>query len=140
VKSSAAECVGTVQKGRFIPADPVSYAITARYLEGKPVCLKRLFGKRSRKQGNAWHGIVVPIYMQCMGHTNHDFAHYELVKHIRPMVTVDIKGREVISPTPTKDMDTKESMELYKDAQDFLSIEYGVYVPDPDPNWKGFSS
>ena len=134
------ECLGTIQKGEFIPADPVSWAFDSKKLEGKPVCVKRVFGKRSTKQNNAWHGVVVPIYMQCAGHTNHDFAHYELVKHIRPLVTLDIKGREVTSPTPTRNMDTKESMDLYRDAQDFISIEYGVYVPDPDPSWKGFSA
>ena len=134
------ECLGTIQKGQFIPADPVSYAMAAKKMEGKPVCIKRVFGKRSVKQGNAWHGIVVPIYMECMGQVNHDFAHYELVKQINPLVTLDIRGREVMSPKPTKDLDTKESMELYKKAQDFISIEYGVYVPDPDPNWKGFAA
>jgi len=134
------EVLVSVTDGKIIPADPVSWAFDAPKLEGHPCGVRRIFGKRTKKQGNAWHGIVVPIYQRCMGHLNHDFAHYELVKLIRPLVTIDIKGREHIGPTPTHDMDTKESLELYKDAQDFIATEYGVDVPDPDPAWRGFKS
>jgi len=132
---------GKVEKGEFIPADPVGHAMDIAKFNGKPVTqiIKQIFPKRSLKQNNAWHGIVVPLYMRCMGHLNHDFAHYELVKHLVPMVTIDIKGREKIGPTPTKDMDTKQSLELYRMAQDFLATEYGVNCPDPDPNWRGFA-
>lgn len=132
------EPLGTVKDGKWVPANPVDWAFDAPKLEGHPCGIRRIFGKRSTKQGNAWHGIVVPIYMRCMGHLNHDFAHYELVKLIRPTIVFDMKGQERFSPTPTHDMDTKESLELYRDAQDFIGSEYGVEVPDPDPAWKGF--
>jgi hypothetical protein len=134
------ESVGKTENGKFIPSDPVSRAIGIQSLNGKPTIetLEEYFPKRSTKQNSAWHGIVVPIYMACMGHTNHDFAHYELVTKIDPLVTIDIKGREHIGPTPTKNKTTKESMELYKKAQDFIAIEYQVEVPDPSPDWKGF--
>lgn len=136
--SSQVESLGTVKDGKFIPADPVSWAFDSKKLEGHPCCLRRVFGKRTKKQGGAWWGVVVPIYQRCMGHLNKDFAHYELVTQIRPLVTLDIKGRERIGPTPTHNMDTKQSMELYRDAQDFIGSEYGIPVPEPDINWKGF--
>lgn len=131
---------GKVENGQFIPADPVAHALDLRKFNGKAVTqiTKQFFPKRSQKQNNAWHGIVVPIYMRCMGHLNHDFAHYELVKHLDPLVTIDINGREHIGPSPTKTKNTKESLELYRKAQDFIATEYGITVPDPDPNWKGF--
>lgn len=133
---------GKVEDGRYIPADPVAWSMALGRLNSKPVMvtLKQLFGKRTVKQNNAWHGIVVPIYMACAGHINHDFAHYELVTHIDPLVTIDIKGREKIGPTPTRNKNTKESMELYRKAQDFIATEYGADVPDPSPDWKGFSA
>lgn len=132
---------GKIENGEFLPADPVGHAMDIARFNGKAVTqtIKQLFPKRSLKQNNAWHGVVVPIYMRCMGHLNHDFAHYELVTHLAPMVTLDIKGREKIGPTPTKTMDTKQSWELYRMAQDFISIEYNVHVPDPNPDWKGFA-
>ena len=136
------ESPGKMEGGKFIPADPISRAIGMQSLNGKVVTeiYEEYFPGRTRKQNNAWHGIVVPIYMACMGHTNHDFAHYELVTKLDPLVTIDIKGREHIGPTPTKNKTTKESMELYKKAQDFLAIEYEVDCPDPSPDWKGFAA
>lgn len=133
---------GKVENGVYIPADPVGHARALWGLNNKAVMmtLRQFFGKRSLKQNNAWHGIVVPIYMECMGHLNHDFAHYELVTLLAPMVTIDIKGREKIGPSPTKTMDTKQSLELYRKAQDFIATEYNVPVPDPDPNWAGFGA
>ena len=134
------ESLVTIQAGKITPVDPVSWAFDSKLLEGHPCCVRRVFGKRTRRQGNAWHGIAVPIYMKCMGHLNHDFAHYELVTHLEPLVTLDIKGRERIGPTPTRDMDTAQSWALYKKAQDFIATEYNVEVPDPDPRWKGFKA
>ncbi len=134
------ECLGTVTGGKFIPADPISWAFDSKKLEGHPCCVRRVFGKRTKLQGNAWWGVVVPIYMRCMGHLNKDFAHYELVTILEPITTIDIKGREHVGPTPTNDMDTAQSVALYHKAQDFIGSEYGVDVPDPDPRWKGFKS
>lgn len=133
---------GKVEKGQFFPADPVSHAMDIAKFNGKAVTqiTKQLFPKRSIKQNNAWHGIVVPIYMACMGHLNHDFAHYELVTLLDPLVTIDIRGREGIGPSPTKTKDTKQSLELYRKAQDFILTEYYITVPDPDPNWRGFGA
>ena len=133
---------GTVTHGKFVPADPVSMAICLSNLEGKPMeaIFRKVFGKRTRKQGNAWHGIVVPIFMICYCTLNHDEAHYTLLREIHYEVVLDKKGREHRRALPTKDLNTAESVVLYKKAQDYLGSEYNVDVPDPDPNWKGFSS
>lgn len=136
------EHLGSVKDGKLSFADPISWAMALAKLNSKPVkvIIKQCFPNRTVKQNSAWWGIVIPIYMQCMGHLNDKFAHYELVTLIKPLVKIDIKGREHVGPTPTHDLDTKQSMELYKLAQDFIATEYGVDVPDPDPNWKGFSA
>lgn len=136
----AVEALVSVQAGKIIPADPVSWAFDSKILEGHPCCVRRVFGKRTKRQGNAWWGLAVPVYMRCMGHLNKDFAHYELVTLLAPLTTIDIKGREHVGPTPTHDMDTAQSVALYKKAQDFLGSEYGVDLPDPDPNWRGFNA
>lgn len=141
--------LGKVERGRggrweFVPADPVAHAIVLAKLGAKQkpveVTYKTVFGRRSVKQGNAWHGIVVPIFMQCYGLLNHDEAHYKLVELIHYEYVMDIKGVEHRRTKPTRTLDTTQSMELYRKAQDFIAIEYGVPVPDPDPNWKGFGA
>lgn len=134
------ESLGTVKSGHFIPADPHAWEIESKALEGKPCGIRRVFGRRTRKQGNAWWGVVIPIYMECAGHFNKDLAHYELVEILAPMTVLDKKGRERTRPSPTSEMDTAESVDLYRKAQDFIGSEYGVPVPDPDPRWKGFKA
>lgn len=127
----------------FIPADPAAHSLTLAKLglKQKPVevTYKTVFGRRSRRQGNAWHGIVVPIFMECYGLLNHDEAHYKLVEMIHYEHVMDIKGIERRRTKPTRTLDTAQSVNLYRKAQDFIAIEYGVDVPDPDPNWKGFA-
>lgn len=127
----------------FYPADPAALSLTLAKLglKQKPVevTYKSVFGRRSHRQGNAWHGIVVPIFMECYGLLNHDEAHYKLVELIHYEHVLDIKGIEHRRAKPTRTLDTAQSVELYRKAQDFIAIEYGVDVPDPDPNWKGFA-
>lgn len=148
-KKTMGTLLGKVEKngaGRweFVPADPSAHSLALAKLghKGKPVeaDYKSVFGKRSRRQGSAWHGIVVPIWMDCYGLLNHDEAHYSLLKEIHYEINIDIKGREHRQAKPTRTLDTAQSNALYKKAQDFIAIEYGVDVPDPDPNWKGFGA
>ena len=145
--SGATALLGKVEKNganrwEFVPADPTAHSIALAKLgiKGKPVEVnyKTVFGKRSVRQGNAWHGIVVPIFMACYGLLNHDEAHYTLVGLIHYEYTLDIKGVERKRAKPTRTLDTAESVALYRRAQDYIATEYGVDVPDPDPSWRGF--
>ena len=132
--------VGTMEGGAIVPADPVSYPFGMAQFNGKPidVTIKEFHKARTNPQGNAWHGIVIPIWMKCMGYHpwQHDEAHYDLCKIIHSEPIVDRKGNVNRVAKRTKTLNTVESMDLYATAQDFIESTYGIPVQDPDPEFK----
>lgn len=132
------ELHGRAKDGKIIPSDPVSFSLALSALNGKPIVIKMKERRpnRSLSQNSAWHAIVVPIFAQCYGEDNLEAAHYTLLRHIHYEVCQDMNGRLRRKVKRTHMLSTVEFCELYEKAQRFIADEYGVFVPDPDPNWK----
>ena len=124
-------------RGKFVPADPAHYAMTLAAMDGPvTVILKRFHDTRTNRQNRAWFGIVVPIFQKCYNERSKEVAHYTLLKQIHYDIVTDIKGRIHRQVKPTHNLQTDEFSELYAKAQQFMAEEYGVDVPDPDPEFK----
>lgn len=127
---------GHAKGGKLISEDPDSFMVWMAMLEGKKIVgtLKKWHKTRTSQQNRAWWGIMIPIYMQCYGTDNKDEAHRALCCAVGHSEThCDIKGRRHEEPKETHNLPTDEFSQLWEKGARHIAIEFGVVVPDPNP-------
>lgn len=84
-----------------------------------------------------WHGVVVPIIANEMGHApwEHDAVHDFLVMHLLGPKNPGEKF-PVRHSTANGHMDQEQYGQLIELAQLFAAQEFGRVIPDPDKAWR----
>lgn len=114
--------------------------LIARLSDGKySVTIERWVANRSLKQNAYYHAVIVELLADYWG-LEHDDAH-ELIKQHCNQKIVEVVNKETgevdeqaIGASTAKL--TKEEWTLFIErCQRWAAMEFGVVIPDPDPEW-----
>jgi len=105
--------------------------------------LNKKFHKTNTPKQKAYiHGVVIPIAAACMGYMRHERDHVYGVFKERYLKATDDKGNEYIRElreSSEDPADTKLTNWFIDQIRDFISLEYGVPIPDPKKDYdKGY--
>lgn len=99
---------------------------------------------RSLRQNAAWWGLIVQPFYEFLRDQDIDIsdpeqAHAILREKLLRVAVVSRRTGEVIAwrTRSTTELNTNEFAELYDKAQVWLADQFGIVVPDPDPQTVG---
>ena len=99
---------------------------------------KRFHKTNTPKQKAYLHGVVIPIAAAFMGYMRHEREHVYGVFKERYLKTTDEKGNDYIRELKenSKDpVDTQLASWFTDQIRNFISLEYGFNIPDPDKDY-----
>lgn len=133
---------GKVANGKLILYDQELFTEHYKQFEGKGIRLTLEQGnKRSNAQNSYWHGVVVEMFREAMGHEktvkDHDYVHDVLRAKINSEVVEVInkltgESDMLTISRSTANLSTIEFMALVERAQKLGAEFYGIVIPDPN--------
>lgn len=134
---------GKLTKNRDLVEDAI------KKFEGKPITMviKRFFKKRSNRQNNYWHGVIVEHWRNIIREEwgeimNHDEVHEFLKANLNYEEFVDVDTGEVMlneitglpirKPKSTKENTTFSQEELHEAARQLAWNMFSYQIPLPD--------
>lgn len=104
------------------------------------VTVERIYNKRSNPQNAFYHGVVIPICHKGLidlGHeVNKDDTHEILKAMFNKKEFTTLDGETVKYGGSTTEMKTIDMMQFIDEIQRWASEYLGVFIPDPDPEWR----
>ena len=105
------------------------------------VTVERVYKNRSLLQNDYYHAVVIPICttgLIDLGHrVNEDDTHEILKAMFNKKEFVNEKTGEVTTyGATTTEMTTTDMMAYFEEINQWAAEYLGVFIPDPDPNYK----
>ncbi len=128
----AASCLGTVEKGHFVPAYEDGFQSLLNPHEGKLVRVTvEVFRKRRSDEQNRYYwSVVVALIGEKIGESDPACTH-DMLKTEFNYDILTLGGRTFRKPKSTATLTTSEFMEFIAKVQRWASEFLSLYIPSP---------
>lgn len=131
--------IGTAEKGRFVPDEPMAVKMALGAIEGKRILVTveryrkpRSTGKPTEEgnQNGYYFRVVVPMIAKAIGESVENT--HDLLKREHNSKIVVIGDKEISVPQSTAKMNTLEFEEYLERVKTWAAEFFPMYIPDPD--------
>lgn len=123
--------LGTVQNGKFIPANEDGYDVWMCNLEGKEVLLTVDEKKNHRtKSQQGYYWIIVGLISQELGYDKDEVHEILTSKFLKKMIQVEGKNEIVVRSTSS--LTTEEMSHYIEEIKRFAAIDLALNIPEPE--------